>query len=656
MAGDYENGGLYERVLPWALLALFGVVLVRTAWISDDAYITLRTVDNFVNGYGLTWNLGERVQAYTHPLWMFLLSGLYGITGEAYYSVTAISILLSLMCAYLLLFKVAGRNRGDVADEGRLLGVLALATLTSSRAFVDYSTSGLENPLTHLLLTLFLLFYLAYEGERRVLYITFLSSLVVLNRLDLALLVTPPVLYAAYVETYVAEEGGSYGRAGRTIRYLLIGAMPFILWECFSLFYYGFPFPNTAYAKLNHGYGAGEVAMRSINYFYYTISRDPLTLLIILYSTFYAFYVSRRRDLGAASLGVVLYLLYIVKIGGGFMGGRFLAAPFLVSVILLLYSASSKRTFKWRLSPAFAAIGVAAVGLITPGPTILSGADYGTTRSSSEYMGKGGVADERAFYYPSTGLLKNLTTDTMAGHEWVKRGRELRERGYMLLPSENVGFLGYFGGRDLEILDWLALTEPLLARLPALYEDNWRPGHMPRLMPLGYMEERAGRGEIADKDLRGYYRSLKHIVSGPLFSSSRIGEIWRMNMGHYDGLIDRDYYMRSYRVTAPLGELKRGGRGFNVARELTIALDGETGTAMDLEVSGNDTFILQLISGGQVSSSVVLSPEGERGEGPRQHSVPIPSVFNEGGIVLEGVRIIPKGGDGRYTVYSLTLS
>ena len=38
------------------------------------------------------------------------------------------------------------------------LGVLVLA---ASVAFVDYSTSGLENPLTHLLLALFLWLYLA---------------------------------------------------------------------------------------------------------------------------------------------------------------------------------------------------------------------------------------------------------------------------------------------------------------------------------------------------------------------------------------------------------------------------------------------------------------------------------------------------------------
>jgi hypothetical protein len=41
---------------------------------SDDAYITLRTVDNWVNGRGLVWNTAERVQTYTHPLWMLLLS------------------------------------------------------------------------------------------------------------------------------------------------------------------------------------------------------------------------------------------------------------------------------------------------------------------------------------------------------------------------------------------------------------------------------------------------------------------------------------------------------------------------------------------------------------------------------------------------------
>jgi len=34
----------------------------------------LRTVRNLVEGEGLRWNLHERVQGFTHPLWMFLLA------------------------------------------------------------------------------------------------------------------------------------------------------------------------------------------------------------------------------------------------------------------------------------------------------------------------------------------------------------------------------------------------------------------------------------------------------------------------------------------------------------------------------------------------------------------------------------------------------
>jgi arabinofuranosyltransferase len=61
----------------WGVLGLLLVFTTLRAWLCDDAYITFRTVDNFIHGYGLTWNVAERVQAYTHPLWMLLLSGVY---------------------------------------------------------------------------------------------------------------------------------------------------------------------------------------------------------------------------------------------------------------------------------------------------------------------------------------------------------------------------------------------------------------------------------------------------------------------------------------------------------------------------------------------------------------------------------------------------
>ena len=81
-----------RRALPILWLSLFTLALVRTAWLGDDAHFTFRTIDNFVHGYGLRWNIAERVQAYTHPLWLMLLTPFYWITGEPFF--TSIAVLL----------------------------------------------------------------------------------------------------------------------------------------------------------------------------------------------------------------------------------------------------------------------------------------------------------------------------------------------------------------------------------------------------------------------------------------------------------------------------------------------------------------------------------------------------------------------------------
>src|SRR5262245_50021958 len=88
-------------------LAAYAFVLLRTAWLCDDAYITFRTVDNFVNGYGLRWNVAERVQAFTHPLWMLVLSPLYALTREMYFTPLVLSLAVSLAAALLLGLRVA---------------------------------------------------------------------------------------------------------------------------------------------------------------------------------------------------------------------------------------------------------------------------------------------------------------------------------------------------------------------------------------------------------------------------------------------------------------------------------------------------------------------------------------------------------------------
>jgi len=101
-----ESLAARPSAVPWWIaglsLALVAVLLIRTAWLSDDAYITLRTIDNFVNGYGLRWNVAERVQSFTHPAWLLLITPFYAVTHEAYYTVLTLQILLTLGTVWLL--------------------------------------------------------------------------------------------------------------------------------------------------------------------------------------------------------------------------------------------------------------------------------------------------------------------------------------------------------------------------------------------------------------------------------------------------------------------------------------------------------------------------------------------------------------------------
>lgn len=127
-----------QRAAVLLLTLLLAVGAVKSAWLADDAFITLRTVRNLLDGFGPVWNVGERVQAYTHPLWMFLLTGAVALTHEYYYT----SLLLWIFtCAGCVLHPaalschqldrcVAGWRRLDFVQGPRR----------------TYATSGLENP------------------------------------------------------------------------------------------------------------------------------------------------------------------------------------------------------------------------------------------------------------------------------------------------------------------------------------------------------------------------------------------------------------------------------------------------------------------------------------------------------------------------------
>ena len=58
-------------VAPAALLVVMGW---RRRWTAEDAFIDFRVVRNLLAGHGPVFNPGQRVEAYTSPVWVLLLA------------------------------------------------------------------------------------------------------------------------------------------------------------------------------------------------------------------------------------------------------------------------------------------------------------------------------------------------------------------------------------------------------------------------------------------------------------------------------------------------------------------------------------------------------------------------------------------------------
>lgn len=499
-------------LLRGAFLLLFAFVLVRTAWMCDDAFITLRVVDNLVNGYGPVWNTDERVQVYTHPLWMMALSALYVFTREPYFTTLALSMGLSLLAVGLLLWRGAQDWRSVW-----LMGVW----LVGSKAFVDYSTSGLENPLTHALLVVFALLYVRHREQATpggLSGIALTAGALALNRLDTVLL-----WGAALLERLIAARSWS-----ARIKAAALAAGPVLGWMLFALFYYGFPLPNTYYAKQAAGVAREAYLLRGLDYFAHIVLRDPLTPLVIVGALVGIGATRSGRKLWALGVGVALYLLYILWVGGDFFGGRFFTATFTLSAVCAVWA---WRQWLNERNVAFVvatALSLACAALVQPIPNVLSDQSY---QASRERFGRGRINDERGAYYPHAGLLPVLYGKRLESFDWAASGVKLKQERYRLYIAAAIGFRGYFAGPEVTIIDYLALGDAFLARLPYTGPDTWAVGHLKRNLPDGYLASRlSGQNLLSDSQLRAFYDHLRRATQDPLWDMERLKSILALNL------------------------------------------------------------------------------------------------------------------------------
>ena len=336
------------RYLPWLLIALVPLVLLAVMiwekrWISDDGFINLRIVDHVLQGFGPVFNVGERVEAYTSPMWIGILTLLGGLGLRLEHAAVGAGLVGTVVGGG---FAIVGAVRAARPEKDLLrafgqnwclpLGLGVYAVLPPAW---DYGTSGLEMGATALWLGLSfwslarLVSGTSGEGEppsRASWYgCAFLLGLGPLVRPELGLFsfgLLVPLLIG-----YFGREVGEFRLLDLVKLGTAMGAVP-VGYEIFRMGYFAAIVPNTALAKSAFGSRWVQGIHYFDNFFGFYELLLPLSILLIFWVELLGRSLGERDWMRFATLLMpsicgLAYGIYVLKVGGGFMHGRLFLPP-----------------------------------------------------------------------------------------------------------------------------------------------------------------------------------------------------------------------------------------------------------------------------------------------------------------------------------------
>ena len=148
-------------LLAIATLAWFGIALLDTInFAVDDTFISMRYSENFALGRGLVYNVGERVEGYSNPLWTVML-GLFARAGWsqvrsdlALLQVAKVAGGLFALGTLLVLAALTRwiARRGALGRLSPLTGLAVVGTV-ATYSFTLWAMSGLETAMCAFFLT-----------------------------------------------------------------------------------------------------------------------------------------------------------------------------------------------------------------------------------------------------------------------------------------------------------------------------------------------------------------------------------------------------------------------------------------------------------------------------------------------------------------------
>lgn len=501
--------------LQWLMLAVGAALVVRYAWVMDDAFVYARYADNaLAMRVGLVYNAGEYVEGYSSPAWMLWVLA-WRATGLSFWHIYLASGLLAFALFWRLLVRVEA-----ALSAGRPRGGLVVAYLAANYAVLSWFTSGMETPLIELVAAGYALFVVDPRARAGQLLVG-LSPLV---RPELVLPLAVVTLHA------VARR--------RTLPRLALGVAVATLtaWLAFRIYYYADLLPTTFYLK-----DAPNPA-QGLRYAVNALTSYHLGLVLLVAAG--CLLAARRRaaDLAptweprlwmlAACLPVVAY---VIRIGGDAIHFRYLAFPFCLAAcsaagaVEALVSTFPIKHVRWAM-PALG-LGVAAASFAMLPPQLQAHPAFGPAPNHHVHE----ISDPE--YHRRNDQLYLASAIDL--HAAPKRAIGADPDGFAYTRTlAHSWCANNYGWYDRRIVHAFGLTEPILARVAV---PSGRPGHKEALFPLAedlatlFRRYQPGVGRMrravadgrAPKWIEGNLESIE-VIERKTFNTHDLGENLRL--------------------------------------------------------------------------------------------------------------------------------
>jgi len=416
---------------------------------------------NLINGNGLVFNIGERVEGFTSFFWVVILTISYWlkIYPEIYVKVLSISFGVGCLIMTYFLTDVILRKRQPKVQIKSYFCFIPVLLLVISSTFYYWAVSGMETTFYTFLCLLGIYYFLIRNEKTIYLYLAMIFlSLAFLTRQEVVLIIC--VFILELLIEHLKENNYKFNIRGifkpKFFVALSVLIVPAVILLSFRLFYFGYLFPNTFYAKT----GLSSDYLKTGIQYTFSFFKGYLLYgaLLILPATLFL-KKELRKQLFLFYTIIIFYIIYVILVGGDVLAMHRFFIPVLPLIFILfavfihyVYQITQNIIKNNFLRNAIFILFISFVGL-----NIHMNNSQESIRMSRKEKGL-------------TSSMKNIALS-------IKR-QEGKQNKHLLIAASTIGALKYFS--DCDVLDMLGLTDKYIAHNPSRikiisnYNTGWK--------------------------------------------------------------------------------------------------------------------------------------------------------------------------------------